>query len=144
MFVYPKEEKTMNARWNIWLLAILAAAITASADDVKKSMIAVIPVKTGEKDISLVPPAELRAGDWVAAWQAAREACPDAQGIRIYLKDRPNANIDAESLFECVDIKARGQVLLITIRKTDKTEEAIILVPASEVLRLEISKRPAS
>jgi len=42
-----------------------------------------------------------------------------------------------------MDIKARGQILVITVRKTDKTEESVILVPASEVLRLEIIKRPA-
>lgn len=134
----------MNARWTGLLLTILVAVVTASADDVKKSMIAVIPVQTGDKDVNLMPTSELRACDWVAAWQAAREACPDAQEIRIYFKDRPSSNIHASNLLECVDIKARGQVLLITVRKTDKTEESVILVPASEVLRLEIVKKPAS
>ena len=133
----------MNTRWSGLLLTILVAVATAAADDVKKSMIAVIPMQTGDKDVNLMPSSELRAGDWVAAWQAAREACPDAQDIRIYFKDRPGTSIKAPNLFECVDIKARGQVLLITVRKTDKTEESVILVPASEVLRLEIVKRPA-
>ena len=134
----------MNPRWSGLLLAILVAVVMASADDVRKSMIAVIPVQTGEKDVNLMPPSELRACDWVAAWQAAREACPDAQDIRIYFKDRPGTSIKAPNLFECTDIKARGQVLIITVRKTDKTEESIILVPAGEVLRLEIVKKPAS
>jgi len=133
----------MNIRWSGLLLTILVAVVMASADDVKKSMIAVIPVQTGEKDVNLMPSSELRACDWVAAWQAAREACPEAQDIRIYFKDRPGSSIHASNLFECVDIKARGQVLVITARKTDKTEESVILVPASEVLRLEIIKRPA-
>ena len=133
----------MNTHWSGLLLTIMVAVVTASADDVKKSMIAVIPVQTGDKDVNLVPSTELRAGDWVAAWQAAREACPDAQEIRIYFKDRPGANLKAPNLFECMDIKARGQVLIITVRKTDKTEESIVLVPASEVLRLEIVKRSA-
>lgn len=134
----------MNTRWNGLLLTILVAVVIASADDVKKSMIAVIPVQTGDKDVNLMPPSELRACDWVAAWQAAREACPDAQEIRIFFKDRPGTSIKAANLFECMDIKARGQVLLITVRKTDKTEESVILVPANEVLRLEIVKKPAS
>jgi len=134
----------MNTRLCGLVLAILVAVVMASADDVKKSMIAVIPVQTGDKDVNLMPPTELRACDWVAAWQAAREACPDAQDIRIYFKDRPSSNIHTSNLFECMDIKARGQVLIITVRKTDKTEESIILVPASEVLRLEIVKKPAS
>jgi len=133
----------MNTRWSVLLLTIMVAVVMASADDVKKSMIAVIPVQTGEKDVNLMPSSELRAGDWVAAWQAAREACPDAQDIRIYFKDRPGTSIKAPNLFECMDIKARGQILVITVRKTDKTEESVILVPASEVLRLEIVKRPA-
>jgi hypothetical protein len=133
----------MNTRLSGLVLTIMVAVVMASADDVKKSMIAVIPVQTGDKDVNLMPPSELRACDWVAAWQAAREACPDAQDIRIYFKDRPGTNIKAPNLFECMDIKARGQVLLITVRKTDKTEESVILVPASEVLRLEIVKRPA-
>ena len=134
----------MNTRWSGLVLTILVAVVMASADDVRKSMIAVIPVQTGDKDVNLMPPAELRAGDWVAAWQAAHEACPDAQEIRIYFKDRPGTSIKASNLFECTDIKARGQVLLITVRKTDKTEESVILVPAGEVLRLEIVKKPAS
>ena len=134
----------MKTRLSGLLLSILAATVMASADDVRKSMIAVIPVQTGEKDVNLMPPSELRAGDWVAAWQAAREACPDARGIRIFLKERPGTTIKAPDLFECVDIKARGQVLVITVRKTDKTEESVILVPAGDVLRLEIVKKPAS
>lgn len=133
----------MNTRWSALLLIILVAVVTASADDVKKSMIAVIPMQTGDKDVNLMPSTELRACDWVAAWQAAREACPDAQEIRIYFKDRPGTSIKAPNLFECIDIKARGQVLLITVRKTDKTEESVILVPTSEVLRLDIVKHPA-
>ncbi|MCX6991581.1 MAG: hypothetical protein NT011_00370 [Kiritimatiellaeota bacterium] len=134
----------MNKQWSVLVLTILVAVAMASADDVRKSMIAVIPVQTGDKDVNLMPPSELRACDWVAAWQAAREACPDAQDIRIYFKDRPGTSIKAPNLLECVDIKARGQVLIITVRKTDKTEESVILVPASEVLRLEIMKKPAS
>ena len=134
----------MNTRWSGLVLTILVAVVMASADNVKKSMIAVIPVQTGDKDVNLMPPSELRACDWVAAWQAAREACPDAQNIRIYFKDRPGTSIKTPRLFECMDIKARGQVLLITVRKTDKKEESVILVPASEVLRLEIVKKPAS
>ena len=134
----------MNTRWSCVVLTILVAVVMASADDVKKSMIAVIPVQTGDKDVNLMPSSELRACDWVAAWQAAREACPEAQHIRIYLKDRPTSSICTGNIFECVDIKARGQILIITVRKTDKTEESVILVPASEVLRLEIVKKPAS
>ena len=134
----------MNTRLNGLLLIILVAVVMASADDVRKSMIAVIPVQTEDKDVNLMPPSELRACDWVAAWQAAREACPEAQEIRIYFKDRPGTSIKAPSLFECMDIKARGQVLLITVRKTEKKEESVIIVPASEVLRLEIVKKPAS
>ena len=134
----------MNTRWSALLLTLLATGVMASADDVKKSMIAVIPMQGADKDVNLMPSPELRACDWVAAWQAAREACPDAQDIRIYFKDRPGTSIKAPNLFECIDIKARGQVLLITVRKTDKTEESVILVPASEVLRLEIVKKPAS
>ena len=133
----------MNTRFCGLLLIILVAVVMASADDVRKSMIAVIPMQTGDKDVNLMPPSELRACDWVAAWQAAREACPEAQEIRIYFKDRPGTSIKAPSLFECMDIKARGQVLLITVRKTEKKEESVIIVPASEVLRLEIVKRPA-
>ena len=133
----------MKTRLSGLLLSILAAAAMASADDVRKSMIAVIPVQTGDKDTTLLPPPELRAVDWVTAWQAAREACPEAQEIRIFLKDRPVTGIKAPDLFECVDIKARGQVLIITVRKTDKTEESVILVPAGDVIRLEIVKKPA-
>lgn len=129
----------MNTRWSGLVLTILVAVVMASADDVKKSMIAVIPVQTGAKDVNLMPSSELRACDWVAAWQVAREACPDAQHIRIYLKDRPTSSICTGNIFECVDIKARGQILVITVRKTDKTEESVVLVPASELLRLEIS-----
>lgn len=133
----------MKTPWSFLLLVGLLAVVMASADDIKKSMVAVIPVATGEKDVNLMPPSELRACDWVAAWQAAREACPEAQDIRIFFKDRPSSSIHSSNIFECVDIKARGQVLVITARKTDKTEESVVLVPAGEVLRLEIVKRPA-
>ncbi|MFH1475911.1 MAG: hypothetical protein ABIH24_00240 [Verrucomicrobiota bacterium] len=133
----------MNTRWSGLVLTILMTVAMASADDVRKSMIAVVPVQTDEKDVNLMPPTELRACDWVAAWQAAREACPDAREIHIHLKDRPVNRIKSPDVFECVDIKARGQILIITVRKTDQTEESVILVPAGEVLRLEIVKRPA-
>ncbi len=133
----------MNTSWSGLLLIIMFAVVTASADDVKKSMIAVIPAQAGEKEVNLLPAAELRAGDWVAAWNAARETCPDAQEIRIYFKDRPATSIKTPNVLECMDIKARGQLLLITVRKTDKTEESIIIVPASEVLRLETVRKPA-
>ncbi|MBU4366770.1 MAG: hypothetical protein KKF10_06510, partial [Verrucomicrobia bacterium] len=62
----------MNTRLRGLLLIILVAVVMASADDVKKSMIAVIPMQTDDKDVNLMPPSELRACDWVAAWQAAR------------------------------------------------------------------------
>ena len=133
----------MKTRWGALLLIMMLAVVMASANDVKKSMVTVIPVQTAEKEVNLLPSAELRAGDWVAAWNAAREACPDAQEIRIYFKDRPTTSIKAPNVLECTDIKARGQVLLITVRKTDTTEESVIIVPASEVLRLETVKKPA-
>lgn len=133
----------MNARWNVLLLTVLISVVMASADDIKKSTIAVVPVTSGEKKVDLMPPSELRACDWVAAWQAAREACPEAQEIRIYFRDRPSSNIRSSNIFECVDIKARGQILVITARKTDKTEESVVMIPAGEVLRLEVVKRAA-
>jgi hypothetical protein len=122
---------------------VFATASTASSDDVSKSMIAVMPVESKSEKHSLSQPTELKAADWVAAWQAAREACSNAQEVRIYLKDRPSSGMQAVNLFKCMDIKARGQVLVISSRKTDTTEESVILVPASEVLRLEISNKKA-
>ncbi len=115
--------------------------LMAHADDVNKSMIAVIPVESGDKKSPLAQPTELRAGDWVAAWQAARQAASEAHEVRIYFKDRPTAGMQGTNLFQCMDIKARGQILVITSRKTDKTEESVILVPATEVLRIEIVKK---
>lgn len=132
----------MNIRGKMLVLAIAVAATIAAGDDVKKTMIAVMPGTTGDKEVSLMPPQEPRACDWVAAWQTIREACPDAADIRIFLKERPGSSVTAADFYECTDIRARGQLLLITIRKKDHTQESVLIVPAGEVLRLEIVKRP--
>ncbi len=126
------------------LIFMAAAGVLARADDVNKSMIAIMPVESNDKKSPLAQPSELRAGDWVAAWQAAREACSSAQEVRIYFADRPTSGMQAVNLFQCLDIKARGQVLIIKSRKTDKTEESVILAPATEVLRIEIVKKNES
>ncbi len=146
-YICLTNDKLALKKMKTLLIAILLMLATADrmarADDVNKSMIAIMPVETSEKKSPLAQPTELRAGDWVAAWQAARQACSDAQEVRIYFKDRPTSGMQGVNLFKCMDIKARGQVLVITSRKTDKTEESIILVPATEVLRLELVKKTA-
>lgn len=112
------------------------------AEDNQKVMIqtAVVPAKSEDEKKPITPPPPLRAGDWVAAWQAAKEACPEASGMKIYYNDRSGPTLEALKVFECVDMKARGELLVITIKQPGQSEESVAIVRAIDVVRIDVSK----
>jgi len=123
-----------------------AMGTSPRAADNQKVMIqaAVVPAKSAAdtKPIAPPPPA-LRAADWIAAWQAAREACPEASGMTIYYNDRSGPTLESIKVFECVDMKARGELLVITIKQPGQKEESVAIVRASDVVRIDVRKPSA-
>ena len=87
------------------------------------------------------PPPPVRADDWVNAWQIAKQTCPNANSLTIQLVDRSGPSLQTLKVFECVDLKASGELLIITVRKADKQEESVIIIRSSEMLRIEVTKR---
>ena len=117
------------------------AGTSPRAEDTQKIMIqtAAIPGKPDEEK-KPEPPPVLRAADWVAAWQAAKAACPQASGIKLIYNVRSGPNLEALKVFECVDMKAHGELLAITIKQSWQNEESVIIVRASDMIRIEVSK----
>ncbi len=101
---------------------------------------AVVPGKSADEQKPIAPPPPLRAGDWVAAWQAAREACPAASGMKIYYHDRSGPAPESLKVFAGVDMKARGELLVITIKEPGEKEESVAIVRASDIARIDVSK----
>jgi len=85
--------------------------------------------------------APVRAEDWVNAWQMAKQTCTNANSLAIQLVDRSGPSFQTLKVFECVDLKASGELLVITVKKADKQEESVIIIRSSDMLRIEVTKR---
>lgn len=118
-----------------------ATGTSPRAEDTPKVMIqtAVAPCKPDEERKPVPPPA-LRAADWVAAWQAAKETCPQASRIKLFYQGRSGPNLEALKVFECVDLQAHGELLVITIKQPGQNEESVAIIRAIDMVRIEISK----
>lgn len=92
-------------------------------------------------ECKMVKGAVIRAADWVTAWQMARQACTNANSLAIQLVDRSGPSFQTLKVFECVDLKASGELLVITVKKADKHEESVIIIRSSDMLRIEVTKR---
>lgn len=86
----------------------------------------------------------VHAADWAEAWQAAKEGCPEANAVTLQIVDRSGPEIRGVKIFECVDLKTAGELLVIRIRKGDKQDEAVMIIRAVDLIRIEVSRRPAS
>ena len=83
----------------------------------------------------------VRAEDWVNAWQAAKEACANADTLTVQLADRSGPSLQGLKVFECVDLKSSGELLIIKVKKADKQTESVLIIRASDMLRIEIAQR---
>ena len=84
---------------------------------------------------------DIRAADWGNAWQMAKQACSNANSLSIQMIDRPGSSFHAMKVFECVDLKSSGELLVITVKKVDKQEESVMIIRATDILRIEVTKR---
>lgn len=84
----------------------------------------------------------IHAADWVNAWQMLKQSCTNANSLAIQLVDRSGPALQTMKVFECVDLKASGELLIITVKKADKQEESAIIIRSSDMLRIEVTKRP--
>ncbi len=87
------------------------------------------------------PQPPVRAEDWVNAWQMAKQTCTNANSLAIQLVDRSGPSFQTLNVFECVDLKASGELLIITVKIADKQEESVVIIRSSDMLRIEVSKR---
>lgn len=88
--------------------------------------------------------APVRAVDWVNAWQIAKAACTNANALTIQLVDRSGPTLQSLPIFECVDLRTSGELLVISLKKTDGREESVMIVRAADLLRIEVARRAAA
>lgn len=121
-----------------------AVGVAPRAENTSEVMIqtAVVPAKSDEKPIA--PPAPRCAGDWVAAWQAAREVCPEGSSMKIFFNDRPGLASEAPKALECVELKARGELLVLICKQPGQKEESAAIIRAGDIVRIEIAKSSAA
>lgn len=81
------------------------------------------------------------AADWVKAWQTAKQACPQATAITVYFKERTGPRIDSIKVFECIDLKAAGELLVLIIKPEDKSEELVEIIRPDDLSRIEVTRR---
>ncbi len=121
------------------------ATVDASphAQDTAPVMIqtAVLPAKTEEKPIA--PPPPRCAADWVAAWEAAQKACPEGTRVKIYVADRPGLALESPMVFECVALKARGELLVLTCKPPGQKDETVTILRAGDLVRMDVAKPAA-
>ena len=115
------------------------------AEDTSQVMIqtAVVPAKSAD-DKPMAPPPPRCAADWVAAWQAAKEVCPEGAVMKVYYSDRPGSTPEALKVFECLGLKARGELLVLTCRQPGQKEESATIIRAGDVVRIEVGKRASA
>jgi len=115
------------------------------ATDTQEGMVqtAAIPGKP-DKSREPAPPPALCAADWVMAWQAAKAACPQASRIKIFYQGRSDSSLEAVKVFECVDMEAHGELLVITIKQPKQKEESVSIVRAIDMVRIEVIKSAPS
>jgi hypothetical protein len=101
---------------------------------------AVVPVKTDDPKPIAPPPRG--AADWVAAWQAAKEMGPADARIKVFYADAPGNAAAVLKTFECREIKARGELLILAVKAAADQEPAVLILRAGDVVRIEI-KQPA-
>jgi hypothetical protein len=82
----------------------------------------------------------VHADDWMRAWQIAKESCPGADNLNIQLTDRSGPSFEGR-VFENVDLKSAGEVIIIKIKKSDKQNDLVMIVRASDMRNIEISQR---
>ena len=84
----------------------------------------------------------IKAADWVNAWQLTKESCANANSLTIQLIDRSGPSFQAIKVFECVELKSSGELLIIKVKRTEKQEEMVLIIRANDMLRIEVTKRP--
>lgn len=105
------------------VLLLLTAGVSAQAEDEKKP----------------APPI-IHADDWVSAWKTARESCPDATVLSLYFVDRSGPTLKDAKIFDCVDMKAAGELLVIVMKGPSGAGESVKIVRAGDMVRIEITK----
>lgn len=129
---------------HLFLGLSLLIALAVSAEEVRKSMIAIVPGRDSSNDKPIAPPKteiqEIRAIDWVNAWQAVKDSSPDLTKIVIQLRDRSLPTLKGNNIAGCLTLRASGELLTITVNKTANTEEASYVVRAGDMLIIEVSK----
>ena len=113
-----------NKNWVLALIIFTICIISGWAEDEKKP----------------VPPPIIHADDWVKAWETALKICPAATAISMFFVDRAGPRINAEKIFECVEIKAVGELLVIVVKHPDSADESVEIVRARDVVRIEVQK----
>ena len=89
-------------------------------------------------------PPPIRAEDWVSAWKMAQESCPEATTLGLSFVDRSGPTLRDTRIFDCVDIKAAGQLLVITVKGNKEAGDSVKIVRGSDMVRIEIARGEAN
>lgn len=121
-------------------MALLIAALMLSA-----TLLRADPPAGGKGDGYCEKHAKpVTAADWVAAWQAAQAACPTATSVRLTFRDRMGPALKDIAVFDCVTMKACGELLVLAVKNTDKTETGAEIVRAMDIVRIEFGQATGS
>ena len=83
----------------------------------------------------------IHAGDWVSAWKAARGSCPEATSLNVYFIDRSGPTLRDAKVFDCVDMKAVGELLVIVVKLAAAADESVQIVRGCDVIRIEVTRQ---
>ncbi len=61
--------------------------------------------------------------------------------MNIYFVDRSGPTIRDVKVFDCVDMKAVGELLVIVIKRAADAVESVQIVRASDMVRIEVTRQ---
>ena len=83
----------------------------------------------------------VRAADWVAAWQAAREACPAGDTVTLTFVERSGLRSEMQKSAAVVELSAVGEAVMITVKAGGASVESVAIIRASDLVKVEITRR---
>ena len=83
----------------------------------------------------------VRAADWVAAWQAARQACPAGDTATFTFVERSGLRSELQKSATGVELTAVGEVVVITVKAGGASVESVTAIRAADLVKVDISRK---
>ena len=83
----------------------------------------------------------VRAADWVAAWQAAKQACPSGDTVTFTFVDRAGARAELQKSAPGVELSAVGELVIVTVKVGGADVESVTVIRAVDLFKVEITRK---